>query len=136
MGREHLGATPSETLQVFRGIVDAEVAPTGDTAAHLSEVLVHGEDIRRPRDIAATQDVGALTAVAEFYARRDFRVPSRTLTAGLRLEADHGPFAAGRGAEVTGRGRDLVMTMAGRREYLDGLKGPGRDTLVERIALS
>lgn len=131
--KEHLGPTPADTLARFKGIVDAEVAPSGDTAAYLGEVLVHGEDIRRPLGIAAAADVDMWTAVAEFYARRDFTVSSKTLIAGLRLEADDGPFNAGRGLEVSGTTLALVMTMAGRREYLDELNGPGRHALRERI---
>lgn len=130
---EHLGPTPEDTRHRFEGVIDAEVAPTGDTAAYLGEVMVHGEDIRRPLGIAAAVDVGMWTAVAEFYARRDFTVSSRTLTAGLRLEADDGPFRAGRGSEVTGTTLALVMAMAGRRDYLDELNGAGLDALRERI---
>jgi uncharacterized protein (TIGR03083 family) len=132
--REQLGATPAGTLAKFRGVVDARVAPTGDTAAYLGEVLVHGEDIRRPLNLGGRPDIEALTAVAEFYARRDFTVPSRTLASGLRLEAADGPFGAGAGPRVTGPTLALVMTMAGRREYLDELEGPGRDALAERLA--
>ncbi|HWS31213.1 MAG TPA: maleylpyruvate isomerase family mycothiol-dependent enzyme, partial [Actinoplanes sp.] len=75
--REHLGTTPPETLTRFEAVADAEVAPTGDTAAYLGEVLVHSQDIRLPLGITTEPDVAALTAVAEFYARRDFAVPSR-----------------------------------------------------------
>lgn len=130
--REHLGPTPHHTLASFAGIIDAEVAPTSDTAAYLGEVMVHGEDIRRPLGIAGAADVRPWTAVAQFYARRDFTVASRTLIAGLRLEADDGPFTAGQGSHVTGSTLALVMTMAGRPDYLGELDGPGRGILLER----
>ena len=133
---EHLGPTPQDTRRRFGLVIDAEVAPTGDTAAYLGEVMVHGEDIRRPLGIAAAADVQAWTAVAEFYARRDFTVASRTLSAGLRLEADDGPFRAGAGPVVTGTTRALVMAMAGRPDYLAELHGPGLDLLRTRILTS
>ena len=134
--REHLGATPAETREKFLDIIPVQVAPTGDTAAYLGEVLVHSEDIRRPLGISTVPDVSALSAVAEFYARRDFTVASRTLASGLRLEADDGPFAAGDGPIVSGSTLALVMTMAGRRDYADQLKGSGRSVLVERLVLN
>ena len=132
--REHLGATCAETLQRFEAVVDATTAPTGDTAAYLGEVLVHGQDIRCPLGIGTKPDLEALTAVAEFYTRRNFTVPSKTLVSGLRLRATDGPFSVGEGPEVTGPTLALVMTMAGRRAYLDQLEGPGREIVVDRIA--
>jgi uncharacterized protein (TIGR03083 family) len=132
--REQLGGTPTETLRRFEAVVDATTAPTGDTAAYLGEVLVHGQDIRWPLGISTEPDVDALTAVAEFYARRNFTVPSKSLVSGLRLQATDGPFSAGEGPEVAGSTLALVMTMAGRRPYLDQLEGPGRPTVVSRIA--
>ena len=130
---EYLGPTPKDTLDRFEVIINAEIAPTGDTAAYLGEVMVHGADIRRPLSIAAAVDVDVWSAVAEFYARRDFTVSSKTLVRGLSLEADDGLFRAGSGPRVTGTTMALVMAMAGRREYLDELNGPGRDALCERI---
>jgi uncharacterized protein (TIGR03083 family) len=132
--REHLGATPAETLRRFEAIVDARTAPTGDTAAYLGEVLVHGQDIRYPLGITTQPDVGALTAVAEFYARRNFTVASKSIASGLRMMATDGPFTTGAGPQVTGPTLALMMTMAGRRAYLDQLEGPGRDIIIDRIA--
>jgi len=130
---EHLGGAPAETLSRFEAVTDATTAPTGDTAAYLGEVLVHGQDIRSPLGITTEPAIEALTATADFFARRNFTVPSKTLTAGLRMVATDGPFAAGAGPEVTGPTVALVMTMAGRHAYLDQLAGAGRDVLVQRL---
>jgi len=131
--REHLGATPSETLERFRAVVDARTAPTADLAAYLGEVLVHGEDVRRPLGLPAATDVPAWTEVAEFYVARDFAVPSRTRARGLRLEATDGPFAVGKGPVVSGPTADLVLALAGRPAALDPLDGPGAGTLRDRL---
>lgn len=131
--REHLGAAPAETLRRFEAVVDSTVAPSRDTAAYLGEVLVHGEDIRHPLGIATQPDLAALTAVARFYAARDFTVSSRSATKGLRLRATDGPFAAGEGPEVAGTTLALVMAMAGRRAYVEQLEGPGVATLADQI---
>jgi uncharacterized protein (TIGR03083 family) len=131
--REHLGGTPEETLRRFEAVVGSTTAPTRDTAAYLGEVLVHSQDIRQPLGIATQPDPAALVAVAEFYSCRDFTVSSRSLTSGLRLRGTDSAFVAGDGPEVAGPTLALVMTMAGRRAYLDQLEGPGLTTVADRI---
>ena len=131
--REHLGATPAETLARFEAVVGSTTAPTGDIAADLGEVLVHGQDIRVPLGIEHDPDPRAVAAVAEFFASRDFTVRSRSTIRDLRLCAADGEFTAGDGPLVTGPTLALVMTMAGRTAYLDRLGGPGVATLRERV---
>lgn len=46
--RRYLGASPEETLLIFRRSVDLRIAPTKDYAAFLGEVVVHSQDIARP----------------------------------------------------------------------------------------
>ncbi len=55
---------------------------------------------------------GTLCGQADFLARRDFTVASRTHVAGLQLRADDGPFATGSGPLVTGSTLALMMSMA------------------------
>jgi uncharacterized protein (TIGR03083 family) len=129
---EHRGATPAETLERFRAVVTSTVAPSGHTPAWLGEVVVHGEDVRRPLGIPSTTPTATMTPVAEFFASRDFTVAGKTLSRGLRLEATDGPFATGDGPLVTGPTLSLVMAMAGRPTHLDDLEGPGVATLRER----
>lgn len=131
--REHLGATPAETLDRFRAVIDSTTAPSKDTAAYLGEVIVHGHDIRFPLGIESETDRESLTHVAQFFAQRNFTVPSKSMVRGLRLRATDGPFDHGGGATVAGPTLALVMTMAGRSAYLDQLDGPGRKTVQQRI---
>ncbi|WP_369253946.1 maleylpyruvate isomerase family mycothiol-dependent enzyme [Geodermatophilus amargosae] len=130
---EHRGSTPAETLRLFRAVISSTTAPSSHTPAYLGEVVVHAQDIRRPLGLARTPDVDALTPVARFFAGRDFTVPGRTHAAGLRLEADDGPFAAGAGPLVRGSTLALVMGMAGRAPYVDELEGPGVPILRSRL---
>jgi uncharacterized protein (TIGR03083 family) len=130
---EHCGSTPAETLGRFRAVVTSTTAPSSHTPAYLGEVVVHAQDIRQPLGLARTPSVDALTPVADFFARRDFAVASRTQVAGLQLRADDGPFAAGTGPLVTGSTLALVMSMAGRVPYLAELDGPGVPTLRSRL---
>jgi hypothetical protein len=95
--------------------------------------VVHAQDIRRPLGLPRTPAVDALTPVADFFARRNFAVASKTVAARLQLRADDGPFATGTGPLVTGSTLALVMGMAGRAAYVDQLDGPGVPTLRARV---
>ncbi|MFZ0168369.1 MAG: maleylpyruvate isomerase family mycothiol-dependent enzyme [Candidatus Dormiibacterota bacterium] len=130
---EQLGSTPAETLDWFRAVIASTTAPSGHTPAYLGEIVVHAQDIRQPLGLPRTPDVEALTPVADFFARRDFAVASRTTVAGLQLRADDGPFATSTGPLVTGSTLALVMSMAGRAAYVDQLDGPGVATLRARV---
>jgi uncharacterized protein (TIGR03083 family) len=130
---EHRGSNPAETLDRFRSVVNSTTAPSAHIPAYLGEVVVHAQDIRHPLGLTQTPSVDALTPVAEFFARRDFAVPSSSRIADLQLQADDGPFTAGSGPLVTGSTLALVMSMAGRKPYLDELSGPGVQLLRTRM---
>jgi uncharacterized protein (TIGR03083 family) len=130
---EHRGRTHVETLDRFRAIIDSTTAPSGHTPAYLGEVVVHAQDIRQPMGLPRTPDVDALTPAADFFARRNFTVPSRTTVSGLQVRADDGPFATGNGPLVAGSTLALVMSMAGRAPYVDQLDGPGVPILRARV---
>ncbi|MTE13705.1 maleylpyruvate isomerase family mycothiol-dependent enzyme [Nocardia aurantiaca] len=133
---EHRGATPAQTLDRFRAIISNTTSPSGHTAAWLGEVIVHGQDIRRPLGLSREPAVEAATEVARFYARRNFTVSSRSSIENLRLEATDGPFATGTGPLVSGTTIALTMAMAGRAAYCDDLTGPGLPTLRSRLWVS
>ena len=130
---EHCGSTPAETLDRFRAVITSTTAPSSHTPAYLGEVVVHAQDIRQPLGLVRTPSVDALTPVADFFARRDFTVASRTHVTDLQLRADDGPFATGTGPLVTGSTLALVMSMAGRVSYVAELDGPGVPTLRSRL---
>lgn len=132
---EHRGATPAETLERFRGVVEARVAPTGDLWAWLGEVVVHGSDVREPLGIRTAPDPDAVLVVAEGYVRRDFAVASRSTAKGLHLVATDSSFSAGDGPTVEGTTLDLVLAMAGRPTAASRLRGDGATVLVERLPL-
>ncbi len=128
-----LGPTPEATLKRFRDATTSTIAPTKDYPAFLGEVIVHGQDIARPLGLDLAPDPAAVVAVATFYAAKDFAVNSKTLVAGLRLEADDADFAAGDGPLVTGPVLSLVMAMAGRSGYGADLSGDGADEWRSRL---
>src|ERR1700733_374053 len=130
---EHRGSTPAATLDRFRAILESTTAPSAHIPAYLGEVVVHAQDIRHPLGLARAPSLEALTPVAEFFAQRNFTVPSRSRVADFELRADDGPFGAGRGPLVTGSTVALVMAMAGRQPYLGELSGAGVELLRARI---
>lgn len=130
---EYLGPTPVETFERFRAVVTSTVTPSGHTAAYLGEVVVHAADIRRPLGISRVTDLAVLLPIAEFFVSRNFTVPSKTHATGLELRADDAPFVAGSGYVVSGPLLSLVMSLAGRPDFLDDLSGAGVPTLRERL---
>ncbi len=129
---EQLGVTPAETLARFRRVVTSTVKAPVPVEAVLGEAIVHGEDIRRPLGLQRDYPITTLTGLARFYQGSDLVVPARRRIAGLRLQADDGPFATGSGPVVSGRTLALIMAMAGRGAYCDELGGDGVTALRAR----
>lgn len=130
---EQLGDSPAQTLERFTQIIPSRVAPFGATEAWLGEVIVHAQDIRVPLGLKRLPSIDACTSVAQFYAAKDFAVPSKKNSTGLRLESTDGPFATGAGPLVSGTTMDLVMAMAGRGIFAERLTGAGVKILRSRI---
>jgi uncharacterized protein (TIGR03083 family) len=129
---EQLGTTAAETLQRFRGVVTSTTKPPLPILAMLGEVIVHGEDIRRPLGIPRDRPIATVTTVAEYYQGSDLVVPAKGRIGGLRLVATDGPFTAGSGALVSGTTLALTMAMTGRATHCDELEGDGVAALRER----
>ncbi len=130
---EHLGDTGQGTLAGFREVVTSTIAASGHTSAWLGEVVVHGQDIRRPLGLPVTTPPERAEKVARFFASRDFTVPSRTTCEGLRLRADDSGLDVGTGPDVVGPTVALTLVLAGRAAFLEDLTGPGVAILADRI---
>jgi hypothetical protein len=102
-------------------------------AASLKTAESLSQDIRRPLTIEHADAIDIVTHAAQFYAKYDFTVPSKSIVHGLRLQATDGPFSTGTGSLVSGATLALVMTMAGRASYCDQLTGDGVPTLRGRL---
>ena len=127
------GADPQDTLERFRHVGPIAL-PVVSSPAGLGEVIVHGEDIRRPLGLRHVPDPAGLVAVARDFATRNFAVNSKTLVQGLALRATDADFREGSGPEVRGPLLSLVMVMAGRRAFLPDLSGDGAAELAGRLA--
>jgi uncharacterized protein (TIGR03083 family) len=107
--------------------------PPAPVMAMLGEVVVHGEDIRRPLGLTAMVADDAANACLQMYTKASFPVGGRKRIGGLRLAATDTGWSYGTGAEVSGPAMSLLLAMTGRAAGIDGLTGDGVATLSERI---
>lgn len=98
----------------------------------LVETLIHHQDIRRalaqPRLIPAQRLLPALRIA---LIAPDIAGPWRIR--GIRLVATDLRFSAGVGPEARGAAEALLMAIAGRRDAVSELSGPGQRKLARRI---
>jgi uncharacterized protein (TIGR03083 family) len=106
--------------------------PPAPVMAMLGEIVVHGEDIRRPLGISHKAPEDALVAVADSYKKSNLLIGAKRRIAGLRLRASDADWTNGDGPEVTGPLASLVLAMTGRKEALVDLGGEGVATLGGR----
>ena len=131
--REYGSRTPEQLVELLR----AHLTPAGLTAGlggriALTDGLIHQQDIRRPlgltREIPAERLVPALrTALFAPTLLGIARVRD------VRLVATDVDWTFGRGPEVHGPAEALLMTVAGRRDVVAELSGPGQERLARRL---
>lgn len=131
---ENLGKTPRSTLENFHAAIPSAKGPSGHHWAWLGEIVIHGEDIRRPLGIAPATPPEVAREVASHFAVKNFTVPSKTHVAGLQLVATDSDFRHGEGLDVTGPTLSLVLAMAGREAHLADLEGSGVEQLAAAIS--
>lgn len=133
--------TPDELLDRFEKVMGlrglGRVVPP---SAMLVEVLVHGQDIRRPlerpRRIAAERLLVLLpraVSLASYVPGFGF-TGGRNRVRGLQLRATDLDWTWGTGPEVSGPAEALLMAVLGRPAALADLSGEGLPTLAARTA--
>jgi uncharacterized protein (TIGR03083 family) len=130
--REQLGASPAETLSRFRSTIGSRISPPLPRMALLGEMVVRGEDIRRPLGLVRNYPTATLTALLRYYAGTDRVVIAKKRVRGLRLEAVDTATTIGEGDVVRGSTLGLVMAMTGRIAYCAELTGAGVADLIAR----
>ncbi|UXN31663.1 maleylpyruvate isomerase family mycothiol-dependent enzyme [Glutamicibacter sp. M10] len=133
LGR-YLGSDPEATRENFEQTVHKTVAPLNSAHGLLTEIIVHGQDIAVPLGIKLEPSRQSLRLVASFMATKNFAVNSHTLVKDLRISATDYPFAHGEGPAVTGKLLDLVMVMAGRKNFVAKLDGEGAAQIGRRLS--
>src|SRR5450755_2012952 len=106
--------------------------PPAPVMAMLGEVVVHGEDIRRPLGQEHRPPEGALAAVADNWKNSNLLIGAKRRIAGLRLRATDTEWVHGDGPEVSGPLISLILAMTGRKAAHPDLTGEGLATLGNR----
>ena len=104
----------------------------GPKNAWLGEVVIHGEDIRRPLGLRSRTPTTTAEQLARFFSRTEFAVVSRSRIRGLRLEATDAHFSVGVGPLVRGPVLSLLMVITGRAAHTADLDGDGVPELAAR----
>ena len=128
-----LGALePAELIARLRARTTTTNHPPAPVIAMLGEIVVHGEDIRRPLGLTASHAPEALIAVADNYKGSNLLIGSKRRIEGLALVATDVEWATGDGPEVSGPLASLVVAMTGRAGAIEDLAGDGVGTLQAR----
>jgi uncharacterized protein (TIGR03083 family) len=123
---------PNVLLAALRTSVSATASPLLPVISRVVEIIVHGEDIRRPlglRHAYSNVHVGAAVA----YLAGDRLSGGKRRLAGLKLIGNDARFVVGDGLAVEGPAVSLLLTACGRRVALPELSGPGVGELSQRI---
>lgn len=124
-----------EIVATLRDRADSRFSPPG-TGPHgpMTDSLVHTADIAVPLGIPYDPDPADVRLGLDFVVGRTADgFTTRRRLEGLRFVADDAGFAHGEGAEISGRGIDLLVAACGRPAVLDRLTGPGVEVLRDRL---
>ena len=125
----------TELVAALRSGAEHHFTPPGfGSEAPLTDVLVHGQDIRIPLGLVNDRPIDPWRVVLEFLvtpkARRGF---AALPTDGLRFVATDLDWSHGSGNEVRGPAIALALAILGRNARIQDLTGPGTTTLTARI---
>ena len=126
------GESPKDALARFEAQVTSTLHPPGPMATWLGEIVIHGEDIRRPLGMGHAHATEAVVRVAEFYKGSNLVIGAKRRIRGLTLLATDADWSYGQGPEVTGPVLSLLLAMTGRVQALDELSGEGVAVLRAR----
>lgn len=124
-----------EIVDTLRRKADSRFTPPGaGPEAPLTDLLVHGLDIRWPLQMARQiPDERLKTSLTSLAAAANGLVPKGALS-GLRFAADDLDWAHGSGPMVRGTADALLLAMTGRTIALEHLEGDGVATLRGRLS--
>jgi uncharacterized protein (TIGR03083 family) len=124
---------PGQIIERLRLRTTTTNRPPAPVATMLGEIVVHGEDIRRPMGLEHAVDPEAAVACLAMYVGASFPVGGKKRIRGLRLVATDADWSFGTGPEVTGQAMTLLLAMTGRAAGVDGLSGEGAKVFGDRV---
>lgn len=135
LARRRAQASAAEIAETLRRRADFRLSPpvTGPLSG-LTDVLVHGADMRIPLGLPHQPDPQHVARVLDFLtSRTQFGFfPHRRLR-GIALRDEDTGRTWGEGRVITGPGVALMLAVCGRTVAIDGLSGPGTPVLVSRL---
>jgi uncharacterized protein (TIGR03083 family) len=132
-GARRLAAVgPDELVRRLRARTSTTNRPPAPVMAMLGEIVVHGEDIRRPLGLKHQPPEEALVAVADSWKNSNLLIGSKRRITGLRLRATDTEWVHGDGPEVSGPLLSLILAMTGRKDVHPDLTGEGVGELGRR----
>ena len=123
---------PDELVRRLRARTSTTNRPPAPVMAMLGEIVVHGQDIRRPLGLKHRPPEAALTAVADSWKNSNLLIGAKRRIAGLRLRATDADWSHGAGPEVSGPLVALLLAMTGRTGVHPELAGEGLAVLRSR----
>jgi uncharacterized protein (TIGR03083 family) len=109
-------------------------APVVGYPGQLTDLQVHGQDMRRPLGLPHGLDLDRLrVSLAFLTGGRALGFTPRRRLDGLRLEASDLSWSWGTGPVLAGPAEALMMAVAGRPVALSDLDGPGVRILARRL---
>jgi len=123
---------PDELVRRLRARTTTTNHPPAPVMAMLGEIIVHGEDIRRPLGLEHKSPGAALVALADSWKKANLLVGAKRRIAGLKLRATDNDWTYGDGPEVSGPLISLILGMTGRKGADADLAGEGLETLRSR----
>jgi len=130
--QKYAQGSPADVRARYDAIIESDRTPPGPAYVALGEVMVHGEDIRRPLGARGDHPAEHLTTLAEVYKKTGAPLRAKKRLVGLKLEATDVEWSTGDGPEVRGPCMSLILAMVGRTGALDDCEGPGVETLRAR----
>ncbi len=135
LARRRARAPAAEIARTFRERADHRLSPplTGPLSG-LTDVLVHGGDIRIPLGLAFRPDDERVGRALDFLnGPRPLGFVPRGRLRGIALYSTDIGRSWGTGAEIRGPAALLMMAVTGRVEILRMLDGPGVPVLRRRL---
>lgn len=123
---------PDELVRRLQARTTTTNHPPAPVMAMLGEIIVHGEDIRRPLGLTHQPPVPAVRAVADSWKGSNLLIGAKRRIAGMRLRATDTEWTHGEGPEVSGPLLSLVLAMTGRKGSHGDLEGDGLSVLAGR----
>jgi uncharacterized protein (TIGR03083 family) len=122
-------------IDEFRGTIGKRRKPPGTSPETvLNDMVVHGQDIRRPLGIGREIPEDRLRTCLDYVVNTNLAVGGKKRAAGVRLVATDIDWSHGDGPEVRGPAEALLLTLNGRADALSDVDGPGKDTLAARMS--